>query len=218
MNLGQSLADIFKRLYLGENGVFFVSLAIQAAFISTATQLINTADLSDSYWSPWLAHFRRKVFQNQEPWLRKENNTFQFGLNYAYLTTFFSICILYSATVPLLSVACMVYALIRHAVDALNMITVFRKEIDSQGRLITTVTNTVVLTLLLYQVSFIAFLVLNQRHMESKVCVVVFVLTLVFLFAFHTDVTKPGSFEKQIEQKNLLKDNKQLQKELNQWR
>jgi len=43
----------------------------------------------------------------------------------------FAICIFFSATVPLLTVACALYAFVRHSVDALNLITVYRKEIDS---------------------------------------------------------------------------------------
>lgn len=62
----------------------------------------------------------------------------------------FSIFIFFSATVPLLSVACMLYAVVRHGVDALNLITVYRKEIDSQGKLISVVTNTVLITVLSY--------------------------------------------------------------------
>ena len=62
----------------------------------------------------------------------------------------FSICIFFSATVPLITLACAFYAFIRHIVDALNMITVYRKEIDSQCQLIEVVTNTGLIVTLSY--------------------------------------------------------------------
>jgi hypothetical protein len=67
---------------------------------------MNFPDLINSYASPWLAHFQRQVYQNQEPWLRKEQNTFYYGFMYAYLLAVFAICIFFSATVPLITLAC----------------------------------------------------------------------------------------------------------------
>lgn len=69
---------------------------------------------------------------------------------YAYMLAVFSICIFFSATVPLITLACAFYAFIRHIVDALNMITVYRKEIDSQCQLIEVVTNTGLIVTLSY--------------------------------------------------------------------
>ena len=43
----------------------------------------------------------------------------------------YAICIFFSATVPLLTGACVLYGFIRYGVDSLNLITVYRKEIDS---------------------------------------------------------------------------------------
>jgi hypothetical protein len=74
---------------------------------------------------------KRKVFQDQEPWLRKEQNTFQFGYFYAQMMTVFAICIFFSSTVPLITVACLLFAAVRHSVDSLMLITVYRREIDS---------------------------------------------------------------------------------------
>lgn len=62
----------------------------------------------------------------------------------------FAIFIFFSATVPLITLACAFYAFIRHAVDSLNMITLFRKEIDSQCQLIEIVTNTGLIITLSY--------------------------------------------------------------------
>lgn len=77
---------------------------------------------------------------------------------YAYLLAVFSICIFFSATVPLITLACAFYALVRHVVDALNLITVYRKEIDSQCQLIGVVTNTGLVITISYQICMAGFL------------------------------------------------------------
>lgn len=145
-----SVTQVLGEFYLGNSGTFFVSLVIQNAFMTSAFYILNITELMNSYGSPWLAHFQRQVFRSQEPWLRKEDNTFYYGLLYAYLMAIYAICIFFSGTVPLLTMACMIYAVVRHGVDALNLITVYRKEIDSQGHLISDVTNTVIILVLAY--------------------------------------------------------------------
>lgn len=82
--------------------------------------------------------------------MRKEENTFQFGYFYAQMLTVFAICIFFSSQMPLITVATAFFMLVRHAVDLVNLLTVFRREIDSQGRLIEVVTNTTLLYVVAY--------------------------------------------------------------------
>lgn len=124
-------AEILAEFYTGNYGTFFVTLVIQQACLSTAYYLLNLTDIINSYASPWLAHMKRKVFQDQESWLRKEHNTFQYGYFYAQMLTIFAICIFFSSTVPLITLACAFFVFVKHGCDSLMLITVFRKEIDS---------------------------------------------------------------------------------------
>lgn len=93
----------------------------------------------------------------------------------------FSICIFYSATVPLLSIACVVYAFLRYSVDSLNLITVYRKEIDSQGKLISAVTNTVLFLVIVYQVCMAAFLIVKGKEQEASCCGVILVVSILYI-------------------------------------
>ncbi len=52
-------SELLGDLYLGNTGQFYVSLVIQQAFMTSAFYLLNLSDLMMSYYSPWLAHFRR---------------------------------------------------------------------------------------------------------------------------------------------------------------
>ena len=76
------------------------------------------------------------------------------------MLTVFAICIFLSGTVPLVSLACAFYACVRHVVDSIMMLTVYRKEIESSGALIESATNCALIFVLFYQICMMAYLVL----------------------------------------------------------
>lgn len=59
---------------------------------------------------------------------------------------------------PLLTISTAFFMLVRHSVDILNLITVFKKEIDSQGKLIEIATNTALICVISYQICMIVYL------------------------------------------------------------
>ena len=69
---GFNISQLLSEIYMGENGMFFVSLILQTAVYSASYYLMQMGDLLFSYFSPWLANMRRKVYQDYEPWLRHE--------------------------------------------------------------------------------------------------------------------------------------------------
>jgi hypothetical protein len=163
MSKNFDITKILGEIYIGENGTFFVSLVMMQATISCSYYLMNCQDIMFSYFSPWLATMKRKVFQDTEPWLRKEGNNFMYGFHYASMVAVFGICIFFSSTVPLVSLASAFYAGVKHLVDALNILTVNRKEIDSQGELIDIATNCALVFVVLYQLSMIAFFTITEK-------------------------------------------------------
>mmetsp|Transcript_1060 Transcript_1060/g.1619 ORF Transcript_1060/g.1619 Transcript_1060/m.1619 type:complete len:298 (-) Transcript_1060:988-1881(-) len=128
---GWNLSRILSEFYMGENGMFFVSLILQTAVYTSTFYLLQLGDLFLSYCSPWLANMRRKVYQDYEPWLRQEQNNFYYGYFYAQTLTVLAICIFFSATIPLVTLATALFCLLRHLVDCLNLLNINRKEIDS---------------------------------------------------------------------------------------
>ena len=67
---GFNLSQLLSEFYMGENGMFFVSLILQTGIFTSMYYLLQLPDLTFSYFSPWLANMRRKVYQDFEPWLR----------------------------------------------------------------------------------------------------------------------------------------------------
>ena len=69
---GFNISRVLSEFYMGENGMFFVSLILQTAVYTSTFYLLQIGDLLTSYFSPWLANMRRKVYQDYDPWLRHE--------------------------------------------------------------------------------------------------------------------------------------------------
>ena len=112
--------------------------------------MLNTSDVLLSYFSPWLALERRKIFSDSAPWRRQENLCFPYGYFYAQIITAFAIGLFFSSTVPLVTIASFMFIYMRHKVDCLNLLTYYRKEIDSNGKIISLTTNTILILILFY--------------------------------------------------------------------
>lgn len=77
---------------------------------------------------------------------------------------------------------------LRHAVDCLQLLTYFRKEIDSSGKLISTVTNSALLFVILYQLSMMAFFTIKKREVEAMVVCMILVFSIIFAAASYEEV------------------------------
>ena len=97
------------------------------------------------------------------------------------MLTVFAICIFFSSQMPLITVSTAFFLMVRHAVDILNLLTVFRKEIDSQGRLIEVATNTALLYVVGYQVCMIVYMVAVNCQDEALCCTLIFLGSIVYI-------------------------------------
>lgn len=149
---------------------------------------MNFPDIALSYFSPWLALEKRKIFNDAEAWRRKESFCFQYGYFYAQMMTVFAIALVFSSTVPLVTVAAAFFFGLRHYVDSLHLLTYFRKEIDSSGRLISGVTNSALLFLIMYQLSMMAFFTIKKRETEAMVICFIFVISIMFAVVSYEEV------------------------------
>jgi len=122
-----------------------------------------------------------------------------YGYHYAAMLTIFGICIFFSNTVPLVSLASAFYVGLKHLVDGLNLITVHRKEIDSQGQLIDATTNSALVFVVLYQLSMIAFFVISEKPLEALICSLIFVISILYLVTTYPSVNSTNLFESEEE-------------------
>lgn len=155
-----SMLEALARFYSGEHlqsqGVFFISLIVQNACLSVCLNLLRPGEFVAAFFSPWLAHYRRKYMNDSQPWRRKEGFVFLYGYYAALQLVIFSIVIVYSCFIPLVAVAGLLFFLLRHATDGFCLLTVNRKEIDSSGRLPLKIIHTCQLPVLLLQMCMMA--------------------------------------------------------------
>lgn len=111
---------------------------------------LNLSDILWSYFSPALAFERRKIYNDQAPWRRHEQTTFLYGYFNSQQMTIFTICIFYAPTVPLVPLAAAVFVFLRHLVDGYNLLTYFRRELESSGKMIDYITNTALIVVIMY--------------------------------------------------------------------
>ena len=101
------------------------------------------------------------------------------------MMTVFAIALLFSSTVPIVTLAACLFMGLRHAIDCFQLLTFFRREVDSSGKLISTVTNTALLFVVLYQMCIMAFFVIKDRPMEASVtCLILVISTLVSVITY----------------------------------
>lgn len=86
-----------------------------------------------AWMSSWLSDYKRKFMNDSKPWRRKPIFCFQYGYFYAQMCTCFAIVICFSSTVPLITVAGAIYIILRHVTDAYTLLTVHRKEMESES-------------------------------------------------------------------------------------
>jgi hypothetical protein len=143
------------------------------------------------------------------------------------MLTVFAICIFLSGTVPLVALACAFYAGVRHVVDCVLLLTVYRKEIDSSGCLIESATNCALIFVLLYQVCMMAYLVLQEKDEEALACTLIFVISIVYIVVSYESIYGLLIHDEANEMDNIdladrgslkLVDDKKRQAMLSKWR
>lgn len=130
------ITHILGDLYIVDSGTFFVILLIQCACFTSIGSITRVGDILASYCSAWLAHYQRKYLNDSAPWRREESYIFSYGFSYAYHLTIFAIVIIFSTTVPLITVAGAIFFGIMHVVDGYRILTVYLKEMESTAGLV----------------------------------------------------------------------------------
>ena len=97
------------------------------------------------------------------------------------MMTVFMITLFLMYQVPILTLAALFFFTTRFAVDLLNLLTVFKKEIDSQGKLIEMVTSTAYGYVVFYQICMVLFLTQSKSLDEAVLVTVILVVTVAYI-------------------------------------
>lgn len=171
--------EILSDIYYSDSEFFFVALIIQQACLSAAFYVTRLSDLFPAYMSPWLADYKRKYMSDTMPWRRPPYLTFQYGYFYAQIMTIFSIILLYSSTVPIITLFGAMYLFIKHGVDCFNIITMHKKELESKSEMLSYILFTGQVILVMYQICLLVFLSLNDNNLPAFFVVLTIIITLI---------------------------------------
>jgi hypothetical protein len=128
-----NVAKLLSELFIPKSGEFFALLLVQQGALSAVFYGLMISEILFSYFKPYYAFERRKMYNDQQPWRRDETLTFTYGYFNSQIMTIFMICIFYAPTVPLVPMAALCFVKIRHYVDGYNLLTYYRREIDTSG-------------------------------------------------------------------------------------
>ena len=114
------------------------------------------------------------------------------------MMTVFAIALLFSSTVPIVTLAACLFFGLRHIVDCFQLLTFFRREVDSSGKLISTVTNTALLFVIMYQMCMMAFFVIKKRPMEAMATLLILVLSTLYTVISYEEVYDLSKIEEAV--------------------
>ncbi|XP_033110463.1 CSC1-like protein 2 [Anneissia japonica] len=148
-------------MFLPDNGAFFVNYIITSAFIGTALELIRFPELFLYIITMiWTRSEAEKITAR-----KKLAYEFQYGVNYAWMLTLFSIVFAYSITCPLIVPFGMVYFIFKHMVDRYNIYFAYAPSRIDKG-IHDSAVNFVVISGIILQLSILFFSVLRLGSVD----------------------------------------------------
>ena len=131
--------DLFQTFYLNDTGSAFILLLMEAGVFAFSFYLLRIGELANSNFNRKLVIEKRKSkdeVSNREVIFKNERILFQFGYFYANAIVYILIILVFSTTVPAISLSGLIYFLLKISVDGLELISNHRKEMDSDGKII----------------------------------------------------------------------------------
>ena len=115
------------------------------------------------------------------------------------MMTIFTICIFYAPTIPLVSIAAAIFVKLRHLVDGYNILTYYRRETESSGKMIDYVTNTSLFVIIMYQICTTAYFALHNKKSQTLACTLIFLISIFFAALTYEDVYDLAKIEESME-------------------
>lgn len=119
---------------------------------------------------------------------------FNFPQNYNLLLFFFTITLVYSAMSPLILPFALVYFTVASMVYKYLLMYVYETKIESGGKIWPVLFQTIMTSVIFFQVTMIIILVLKGGHLQAYILIPLPVLTLVFQYLYYRRMHVLGSY------------------------
>ena len=128
--------NLLETFYLNNTGSLFIILLMQSATFSFKLYLLKLPYLVENYCNRRKVTMLQKARLKQEIWLKDEIDNFQYGYFYANNAIFLLIVLVFSTTVPAISISGVFYFFFRLIGDGFKLISEHRQEMDSNGKIV----------------------------------------------------------------------------------
>lgn len=210
--------EILSDIYYSDTGFFFVALIIQQGCLSASFYVTRLNDLMGAYFSPFLADYKRKYMSDSMPWRRPAYLTFQYGYFYAQIMTIFAIILIYSSTVPIITLMGALYLFIKHGVDSFNILTMHRKEMESKSEMLRYILITGQIILILYQSAVLVFFSINDMNLQAFIVTVTLLCTIVFVIYTNEEVFEAEKIPSLVMAERANRSLDLIQDSISKWR
>ena len=181
-NESKKVDELLETFYLQNTGSLFVILLIQSGVFSFSLYVLQLPDLCFNMFSRRMVVAWRNSRIGQEVWRKDERDNFQYGYFYAINIVFLIIVLVFSTTVPAISVSGMIYFFLRGVSDSWDLITCHRKEMDSNGKIIDRVISFCCFGGILFELLIIIYYSVSQLKYNVIIMVLIFMASIFMIW------------------------------------
>lgn len=183
----KNIFELLSQIYLGNSGYFFITLVIQNGTISSIYYLLRLDELMVNAFSTEITYYKRHFINIGHTWHRNESDCFLFGYFYAQLLVFYTICLVFGNTMPIISLAGLYLFIFRHISDFSSFLMVHGKEIDSNGKLINRILNFAIIPPLLYHLFMVSVFLSTKKYNTAIGVGIICLLSIIYAFRFNSE-------------------------------
>ena len=181
-NILQLLSQI-STIY--DNSYFFITLIIQNGTISFVYYFLRLDELMFNAFSTQVSFYKRHFINTGHTWHRNEEDCFYFGYFGAQYMVFYTICIVFSNSNPIILLAGLYLFIIRHFGDFTSLLTVHLSEIDSNGKFINRLINYAYAPIVIFQIFMIFDCINREKLFEALIVGLIAILSLIYYLCIY---------------------------------
>jgi hypothetical protein len=109
---------------------------IQAGAWGLLASINRFGEMFALYISPQITYEYRKKLNDQEQWLKDEDDTFQYGYFYSVMCCVLGIVLVFAPVMPEIAMAGVIYLSLTHCAHFHQLLCVHKFEMESSGQLV----------------------------------------------------------------------------------
>ena len=181
-NESKKVDELLETFYLQNTGSLFVILLIQSGVFSFSLYVLQLPDLFFNLCSRRMVVAWRNSRIKQDVWMKDEVDNFQYGYFYAINIVFLIIVLVFSTTVPAISVSGLIYFFLRGVSDSWDLITCHRKEMDSNGKIIDRIISVCCFGGILFELLIITYYSVSQLKYNVIIMVLILMASIFMIW------------------------------------